>query len=240
VTEASLRVFANAEELARAAADLTLANAREAIVARGSFHLALAGGSTPRATYAELARRGPDASFDRWHAWFGDERCVPPDDADSNHRLAAASGLLARLSPTQVHRLRGEAPERQREAERYERELVTELGLPPRLDLVLLGLGADGHTASLFPGTPALEAGGWVTVGRSSTPPHDRLTLTLSTLSEARHVLFLVAGKDKAPALARVLGAGDAGDSPAYRVRPRSGTLLWFAERSAISGPGRP
>src|SRR5206468_3492596 len=118
--------------------------------ARGRFHLALAGGSTPRRAYAELARRGAGADFENWHAWFGDERCVPPEDAHSNYRMAVESGFLARLPAGQVHRLCGEVRDPSREAERYERELCALLGRPPRLDLVLLGLGADGHTASLF------------------------------------------------------------------------------------------
>jgi 6-phosphogluconolactonase len=233
-----VRVFADAGELAHAAAELVLAHARTAIVERGAFHLALAGGSTPRAAYRELARRGPEAGFEQWHAWFGDERCVPPEDERSNHRMAAESGLLARLPAAQVHRMRGEARDPAREATRYERELCEALGLPPRLDLVLLGLGADGHTASLFPGTPALEARGWVTVGRAPSPPHARLTLTLATLAGARAALFLVAGADKAPALARALADAGTDDLPARHVRLRAGTLQWLVERSAIPEPG--
>ncbi len=229
---ANLRVLADPAELAHTATLVVLAHARAAIAARGSFHLALAGGSTPRATYAELARRGAAAGFAHWHAWFGDERCVPPEDAPSNYRLARDSRLLARLPARQIHRLRGEAPEPEHEAWRYARELVATLGSPPRLDLVLLGLGPDGHTASLFPGTPALEARGWVTVGRAPTPPVERLTLTLRTLAEARCALFLVSGLDKAPMLAQILAALP-GDLPASLVHPRAGTLLWLADRSA-------
>ncbi len=231
-----LRVLADADELAQAAAEPVLLHAHEAIATRGRFHLALSGGSTPRRAYAELARLDPEAGFERWHAWFGDERCVPPEDEHSNHRMAAASGLLARLPAAQVHRMRGEAPVPAREAERYARELCTELGLPPRLDLVLLGLGPDGHTASLFPGTPALDAAGWVTVARSPGAPSGRLTLTFPTLTEARSVLFLVAGADKAEALSRSLGSSSGADLPARRVQPRTGTLLWLVDRPAASG----
>ena len=230
---ANVRVLENTSELARAAAGLVLAQARAAIDARGHFHLALSGGSTPRATYVELARRGSEAGFDRWHAWFGDERCVPPEHADSNYRMAVESGLLGRLPAAQVHRMRGEAPEPAREAARYEGELCAVLGRPPRLDVVQLGLGTDGHTASLFPGTPALADRRWVTVGHAPVRPHDRLTLTLPAIAEARCVLFLVAGAEKAAALARALGASPADDVPSRHARPRAGTLHWLVERSA-------
>ena len=235
----NVRVLPDASALARAAADVVLARARDAVAARGSFHIALAGGSTPRATYIELARRTElaqrvvAADFAHWHAWFGDERCVPPEDALSNHHMVRETGLLARLPPSQVHRMRGEATDPASEAERYAQELSDALGTPPRLDVVLLGLGADGHTASLFPGTPALEARGWVAVGRAPTPPFERLTLTLATLAEARHVLFLVAGADKRAALERTLDPASGDELPARRVHPRAGTLSWLVENSA-------
>jgi len=236
-----LRVFTDAGELARAAAELVLSSARDAIAARGGFHLALAGGTTPRAMYVELSvRRAAEAGFEDWHAWFGDERGVPPEDPRSNHRMAAESGLLGRLPAGQVHRMRGEAPDLQREAERYERELCSVLGTPPRLDLVLLGLGTDGHTASLFPASPALRSRRWVTVGQAPVPPHGRLTLTLPTLAEARSLVFLVSGADKAPALAGILDSTLAA-VPARLVRPRAGSLIWLTDRSAnASRPSEP
>jgi 6-phosphogluconolactonase len=148
--------------------------------------------------------------------------------------MVAESGLLGCLPRDQVHRLRGE-DEPAREAERYERELCSALGNPPRLDLVLLGLGADGHTASLFPGTASLREVRWVAVGRAPTPPHRRLTLTFPTLTEARSVVFLAAGRDKAAALARALGAAARDALPAGRVRPRDGTVVWLIERTAAT-----
>jgi 6-phosphogluconolactonase len=229
---ASVRVLAGARELAGAAVELVLTAARAVIAERGAFHLALAGGSTPRATYAELARQA-GVAFEHWHLWFGDERCVPPGDEHSNYRMVAESGLLARVPAPRVHRMRGEGPDPSDEARRYEHELEAVLGQPPRLDLALLGLGSDGHTASLFPGTAALEARGWVTVGRAPTPPEVRLSLTLSALAEARAAAFLVAGADKALVLARVLGAARGAEVPAALVRPRAGTLVWLVERSA-------
>jgi 6-phosphogluconolactonase len=234
-------VLPDADVLVGIARVLLLTAAHEAVATRRRFHLALSGGSTPRALYADLARDPPDVS--RWHAWFGDERCVPPDHPASNHAMALSTGFLARFPPANVHRMRGEAPDREAEAERYAAELCAELGTPPRLDLVLLGLGTDGHTASLFPGTPALEAPAWVTPGRAPVEPVERLTLTLATLAEARSIVFLVAGADKADVLARVLAMGTAPPPstalPAARVRPRAGHLSWLVDRAAYpKGPG--
>lgn len=222
----SLLVCPDPDALAEAARTRIEQAARDAIQARGSFHLALAGGSTPARTYARLAR-GPE--LPSWHLWFGDERCVPPDDPRSNYGMVAGTGLLSRVSDGHVHRIRGEAgPE---EARRYEEELEALLGQAPRLDLVLLGLGTDGHTASLFPGTAALESRSWVTTGIAPTAPHQRITVTFRTLKEARALLFLVAGAEKAAALGRAI-AGDPG-VPAGRIRPRDGTLAWLVDRAA-------
>lgn len=229
----SLRRVEDESELAREACALTASHARAAVAERGSFHLALAGGSTPRRLYEELAHSG--ASFERWQLWFSDERCVAPQDPASNFRMAAESGLLARVPAPQVHRLQGEA-EPAGEARRYAAELVAALGEPPHLDLVLLGLGGDGHTASLFPGTAALAATEWVTVGRAPSAPHARLTLTLTALREARALLFLVAGADKARALDSALLPTTASTPPAGLVYPRAGTLTWLATRAAAMG----
>jgi 6-phosphogluconolactonase len=221
------------------AAELVLARAREALAQRGRFDLALAGGSTPAASYRELARLPfPEAA--RWHAWFGDERCVPPDHVASNHRMAVESGLLARLAPENVHRLRGEARDAQAEAERYEEELCRAVGRPPRLDCVLLGLGADGHTASLFPGSPALDSPRWVAAGSAPAEPRARLTLTLGALRAARGLVFLVAGAAKAPVLARTLADDPEHGVPARRARPRDGSLTWLVDRAAAAELARP
>jgi 6-phosphogluconolactonase len=231
-----VRVVADAQELAHAACEHVRAHARAALAARGVFHLALAGGSTPRATYRELdARLGADESA-RWHIWFGDERCVAPAHPDSNFRMAQEAWLY-RLAPAQIERLRGEDPPAA-EAARYEARLRELLGTPPRLDLVLLGLGPDGHTASLFPFTPALEAESFVTVGRAPKPPHERLTLTLSALSAARALAFLVSGSDKTEALRRALDPaerlGALCRTPAALVTPSADAeLLWLVDRAA-------
>ncbi|NOT29679.1 MAG: 6-phosphogluconolactonase [Planctomycetes bacterium] len=226
----SVHPVASADDLARAGAEIVLAHARAALDTRGTFHLALAGGSTPRGLYRELARRADASTLAGAHAWFGDERCVAPEHADSNYRMVSESGILACFHARQVHRMRGETPDPEAEAARYERELCAELGPVPRLDLVLLGLGPDGHTLSLFPGTPALEAEGWVTVGRAPLPPVARLSLTLATLEQARALVFLVSGSDKAPALAAALDDSVTPALPARRARPLDGTLLWMVE----------
>lgn len=228
----SLRIVADAPALAREGAEQLRLLARAARAARGAFHLALAGGSTPRGVYRELVLGAPPEELAPWHLWFGDERCVPPDHPDSNFRMVRESGLVARVPAAHVHRLLGEAPDPRAEAERYGHELTRVLGQPPRLDAVLLGMGADGHTASLFPDTQALRETSWVAVGAAPGPPITRLTLTLATLAEARAVIFLVAGEDKAPALLRALRALPV-PPPAGLVRPREGTVTWLVDRGA-------
>jgi 6-phosphogluconolactonase len=241
----AVRRVADGEALARDAAEAVAAAAVRAVAARGRFTLALSGGSTPRRLYALLA--DPAAPFRasvpwaRTHLFFGDERPVPPDHPDSNYRMAREA-LLAHVPVASVHRIRGEDPAA---AEAYEAELraffgVPPAGAPPRLDLVLLGLGPDGHTASLFPGSEALdERVRWVLspfVARFGTR---RTTLTLPVLDRARAVLFLVAGADKAPALAQALAPSPGAEPlPAARVRPDDGTMLWLVDQAAASGLG--
>jgi len=231
-----LRVLEDGGALASAACAEVQRAAEQALERRGRFHLALAGGRTPRGAYALLARRGPAAGFGGWHLWFGDERCVPPDHEDSNFRMVEESWLIpAGFPPANVHRLRGEAPPEE-EAVRYAGERVHELGSPPRLDLVLLGLGADGHTASLFPGDGAADGSiGLVRVAHAPVEPRLRLTLTPSAFAGAGQALFLVAGADKAQALAAVLsGQGTPERYPALSVRP-AGRRLWLADRAAAA-----
>ena len=188
---AEFRVLATPEDVARAAAD-TIAGALRG----GSRTLVLAGGNTPKRCYELLADAGVE--WGRVTVLFGDERCVPPDDPDSNYRLARES-LLARVAPASVHRIPGELGPEVAAAE-YNRIVGS---LAP-LDVVVLGAGEDGHTASLFPGHPELEAKGWaVAVRNAPKPPPDRVSLTLAALQGARHVIVLATGAGKAGAVAR-------------------------------------
>ena len=232
----------DAAGVAALARELVLGRAREAVSERGAFRIALAGGSTPRALYGMLAQS--QADFARWHVYFGDERAVPPEHADSNYRMAREAWLGAGQVPeSQVHRMRGELGAGSAAAQ-YERELVESFGSRevPRFDLVLLGMGADGHTASLFPGTTALaEARLFVASTWVEKLSANRITLTLRTLNAARHALFLVAGPDKAPALREVLHArADGPRLPAALVRPWEGELTWLVDSAAASALSAP
>lgn len=232
-----LRVVAGPAELAVAAADEWRARALAAAPS-GRFSVALAGGRTPQPLHALLADpREPYRDALPWaltHVFFGDERSVPPDDPASNYG-AARDALLSRvpLPPGNVHRIRGE-DDAGAAARAYEEELRRVLGPAARLDLVLLGLGADGHTASLFPGSPALEERTRL-VAAPFVPSLGarRITLTLPALSAAARVVFLVSGAEKADALRRVLAG--AAELPAARVRPREGAALFLADRAAAA-----
>lgn len=240
-----LRVLAGPAEVAAAAAGELLARAGEAVSARGAFALALPGGATPRALYALLAdREGPWAArlpWGRTQVFFGDERCVGPEHPDSNYRLAREALLRhVPVPPQNVHRIRGELPDAAQAAAAYERELTAALGPLPALDLVLLGLGQDGHTASLFPGSPALqERERLVAAAVAPRLGAWRITLTLPALERARQVLFLATGGSKAAALRRALGGGGGEPVPAALVRPRTGRVLWLVDRAAAAGLGR-
>lgn len=234
-----LRVLDSPQELAREAAREVVELLGAALRERGRARLVLAGGSTPRALYRELAAEPLRSRLDwtRVECFFGDERCVPPEDERSNYRMARESLLdPLELDARAVHRMRGElGPEAG--AREYERELERSFGAQPaRFDLILLGLGADGHTASLFPGDAALaERELRVAPACAPVEPRDRITLTLPVLCEARALLFLVAGGDKAAALARVLSQEGQDALPAALARPARGELLWRVDRAAAA-----
>lgn len=243
-----LRRVPGMAELARAAAGELEAAAARAVAERGRFTVALAGGSTPRRLYELLADAGEPwrarVPWERTHVFFGDERHVPADHPESNYRMAREA-LLAHVPVASVHRMRGE-DEADGAARSYEAELAAFFGLaaggrPPALDLVLLGLGTDGHTASLFPGSVALrERRRWVVAPFVEPLGAHRITLTLPVFGGARQVMFLVSGPDKADALARVLAPRPADDPPpAARVHPRTGALLWIVDEAAAARLGR-
>lgn len=233
-----LEVYTDARAVAMRGAELFVDSVSAAVHARGRCSIALSGGSTPRATYDEIARRaGRDGSL--WagaQVFWGDERCVPPHDARSNERMARES-LLAHVPIPARHvfpmRCLGDA---EAAARRYEDLIREHLGARPRFDLVLLGLGDDGHTASLFPGSALLEEPErWVGVTRRSSESFTRITLTLAAINLAARVIFLVSGAGKADALQRAL-AGDP-RAPASLVRPAGGDLYWLVDAEAARRP---
>jgi 6-phosphogluconolactonase len=208
---------------------------RIAAVADAGGQIALTGGSTPRAAYEQAASM--DVDWSRCSLWFGDERCVPPDDERSNYGLARAA-LLDRLSGPApiVRRIAGELGPHEGAAA-YETELQQAFeGRFPELDLILLGLGPDAHCASLFPGDPALEERHRLAVGvdRAGLAPFvSRVTLTLPVLNAAREVVFLVTGEDKAAAVARAFGGNPDRSAPASLVAPAAGKLTLLADAAA-------
>ena len=210
----NLVLAADPAAAAAACAEILAGRLAAALAARGEAHIALNGGSTPRPVYEQLPALLPDWSG--VHLWFGDERCVPPDDAESNYRLAAETLVPgATIAPDRVHRMRGElGPEEGARA--YAAELAEHLELDdagmPVLDVVHLGLGQDGHTASLFPQHEALRITGWATVAitDSPKPPPERISLSLGCLNAARARVLHTVGEGKREALARALGEPDA------------------------------
>ncbi|PYJ13266.1 MAG: 6-phosphogluconolactonase, partial [Verrucomicrobia bacterium] len=212
-------------------ADFILAQAQHALGERNEFRIALSGGNTPRPVYTRLAAIGRDLPWDLIRITFGDERCVPPDDAESNFRMARETLLAPAAVPEQsILRLRGEL-DPQTAAQEYQDHLddiATEGGEPIyRHDLILLGLGDDGHTASLFPETAALDE----TIRRvmaNFVPKFNtwRLTFTFPLINAARHILFLV-GASKNPALIERVLQGDS-QYPAARVNPSAGDVTWM------------
>jgi 6-phosphogluconolactonase len=237
---ALVRVSRDAAAFVEAAVGMFVESAVDAVRERGTFSVALSGGSTPRAVYARLAADETARVSVSWRQidwWWSDERAVPPRDPDSNFKMAFESLLgHAPIDPARVHRLRGEADPADAAGE-YERDLRAAYRVPPggipRLDLVLLGLGGDGHTASLFPGTPALsERDRLVVANPVPALRTTRLTFTLPLINHARRVAFFVSGADKASVLAKVLD-GPPGALPAQLVQPADGELLWLVDRAA-------
>jgi 6-phosphogluconolactonase len=232
-------VAGDLEALSRQAANYVAQTLAAAATARGQCSIALSGGSTPRRTF-ELLAAPPlrdQVPWEATHVFWGDERFVPLDDPDSNYRLARER-LLDRVPvpERQVYPVPTDAGSAVAAAAQYERTLrgVFELEVEdvPRLDLIMLGLGADGHTASLFPDSPALdETRRLVVPNGADYVPHERITFTFPVLNAARAVFFLVAGADKAPKVAAALG-GDA-SVPAARVQPTDGELRWYLDRTA-------
>lgn len=240
-----IKLFPNAADIAKYAAAQIVSIANEAAAARSVFTIALSGGSTPKILYSLLASEPTLRNSLPWakmKVFFGDERHVGPEHPDSNFQMAADSMLTKiPLRPEQIHRIKGEYSDTAQAAEEYENVIRREFNLAsgafPRFDLVLLGMGNEGHTLSLFPGTKALnETERIVTrnwVGKLYT---ERITLTAAAANHAANVIFMVAGGDKALALKAVLeGPHEPDQLPSQMIAPSSGTLSWLIDEAAGS-----
>jgi len=238
-----VRILPDATAIAKRAAQKFVEAAAAAVKEKGSFRVALAGGSTPKALYGLLVNDPAlraQVPWDKMQVFFGDERHVGPDHPDSNFRMATEAMISkSPLKPEQVTRIKGEYPDANQAAREYELAIRSYFKLAdgefPRFDLVLLGMGSEGHTASLFPGTRALHekqriaVSNWV--GKLLT---ERITLTPAAINNAAHVIFMVTGADKAPALKAVLeGPYEPEQLPAQLIRPANGTLLWLVDMAA-------
>jgi 6-phosphogluconolactonase len=238
-----VRILTNIDAIAKRAAQDFLQSATQAVSEKGSFTVALSGGSTPKALYSLLASDTALRSqlpWDKMYMYFGDERSVGPDHADSNFRMATETMLsTVPIKPEQVFRIKGEYKDTERAAQEYEQVLRTSFkiadGQFPRFDLVFLGIGNEGHTASLFPGTKALHetkrlaVRNWV--GKLYT---NRITLTAPAINNAARVIFMVTGADKALALKGILeGPHEPDQLPAQLIQPPNGNLVWLVDTVA-------
>lgn len=234
-----IRVGADPEALARAARDEIAHAILAAVGERGRCDLVLSGGSTPRRTHELLA--AVELPWDKVHVFFGDERCVPPEHEDSNWRMARETLIQrARIPDANVHRIAGER-DPQDAASDAENDVQVHFGLRPgempRFDVVLLGMGADGHTASLFPGSDAIEESTRLVVANHVEKLHAwRVTMTFPLFEAAQRVIFLVQGADKAAMVrSSTVVRPSAATPPAGRVRPRGGSLVWFVDAAAAA-----
>jgi 6-phosphogluconolactonase len=237
----TLYVYDNPTDVAKALADFFIEHAANAIKARGSFVVALAGGSTPKASYA-LFTQAPYCDAIDWDAvefYFGDERCVPPSDEQSNYKMAHDTFLgPMRIADERVHRMRGE-DDPQQAALAYRRELAQTIGDEPSFDLVMLGMGPDGHTASLFPGEdPLTEDEERVRAVYATSHEQWRLTLTPSLLNATRALVFAVTGAEKHAALTAVReGPRNTTQYPAQSITPpNESTFVWLVDKAAAAG----
>ena len=240
---ADVRILTNLDAIAKRAAQEFVQSATQAVSAKGSFSVALSGGSTPKALYSLLAGDAALRSqipWDKTHIYFGDERSVGPDHPDSNFRMATEAMLSkVPLKPEQVFRIKGEHKDTEKAAQEYEQVLRSSFKIAggefPQFDLVFLGIGNEGHTASLFPGTKALHetkrlvVHNWV--GKLYT---NRITLTAPAINNAARVIFMVTGADKALAMKGILeGPCEPDQLPAQMIQPANGKLTWLVDTVA-------
>jgi 6-phosphogluconolactonase len=239
-----IRTLTTPQELFAAAAEEVVRIAKESVAENRRFTIALSGGSTPKSLYNLLATNArSEMPWEQTFFFWSDERHVPPTDPESNYRMADES-MLSKIpvAKANVFRIEAENPDASAAALAYEQTLqkffALDSGQVPKFDLILLGIGPDGHTASLFPGTTALQeksrlvVSNWVAKFKT-----DRLTFTLPLLNAAHNVMFLVSGTDKAPALEAVLEGDAPGEQyPSKLIRPTDGKLIWLVDRAAASG----
>ncbi len=235
-----VRVYPDAAAVAHALAELFVESAKDAVAKRGMFSVALAGGTTPKAAYQLLGAPPLSNALDwsKVQVFFGDERCVPPEDDRSNYKMAHGAFLEpAGIPAANVHRMRGEE-DPETAAAQYRQELLDVLGERPRFDLVMLGMGNDGHTASLFPGADPLTADDkLVRAVYSESQKQWRVTLTPRAINAARRVVFAVEGAAKAQTLALVReGPRNPTQFPSQIVSPDQGALIWLVDRAAAGG----
>src|SRR3984957_2433725 len=240
---AEIRTLTTPQELFAAAAEEVVRSTNEAVAQRGRFTIALSGGSTPKSLFNLLATNAKTAlPWDRMFFFWGDERHVPPTDADSNYRMADET-MLSKIpvAAGNIFRIPTENPDAAAAAEAYEQTLREFFELKPdefpRFDLILLGMGPDGHTASLFPETAALQETSRLVVANwvEKLKTH-RLTLTLPVINAARSVAFLVSGVDKAAPRHAVLETDASGEQyPSKLIHPTDGKLVWLIDRAAAS-----
>lgn len=238
-----IRTLTTPQELFEAAAEEVVRSAAESVSQRGRFTIALSGGSTPKSLFNLLATNAKSAlPWDRTFFFWGDERHVPPTDPDSNYRMADEA-MLSKIpvASANIFRIPTENPDAAAVAQAYEQTLQKFFALKPgefpRFDLILLGMGPDGHTASLFPNSAALQEKSRLVVANwvEKLKTH-RLTLTLPVLNAGRCVTFLVSGTDKAPALHAVLESdAPAEQYPSKLIHPTDGKLIWLIDRAAAS-----
>jgi 6-phosphogluconolactonase len=241
----SIEVLATAVDLFHAAAEEFVRVGRAAIGAHGRFTVALSGGSTPKALYSLLAANYANFPWNRTFLFFGDERHVPPTDPESNYRMVNES-LLTKISipPENVFRVPAENPNADAAAADYEAQLRQffevqsgdRLGEFPRFDLILLGMGPDGHTASLFPDSTALDEKSRLVVANWVAKFNTyRITFTFPVLNHAAEVMFMASGADKADMLRQVLEGTNNPPLPSQRVQPSDGKLLWILDEAAAA-----
>ena len=240
-TTRTIEVLASATDLFHAAAEEFVRTGRAAIGAQGRFSVALSGGSTPKALYSLLAGNYASFPWNRTFLFFGDERHVPPTDTESNYRMVHESLLTKITIPSEnVFRVPAENPDADAAASEYEAQLRKFFDLKrgefPRFDLILLGLGPDGHTASLFPDSKALEETSRLVVANwvAKFNTH-RITFTFPVLNQAADVMFMASGADKADMVHQVLETKPTPPFPSQRVQPSNGKLLWMLDQAAAA-----